>query len=128
MEEILKLIEYIKSKNYQYVEQNRDYKDYDGIIHKGNQVKIESLDFSAIWCYGSYGYYKGLIEVMCKCNYYDNSVIGNLTAKECINILENYEILQKLSKERDEEIEKNINNAVRFYDAQISQVIQGESR
>ena len=127
MEEIQKLIEFIKDKGYDYKIINREYTTYDNQFCKGLQVRIEGLDFSAIWHYGSYGYEKGLIEVMCKCNYYDNSVIGNLTAKECINILENYEVLEKLSKERNVEIEKCVNNVIKFYDTQIANIIQGEN-
>lgn len=126
MEEIQKLIEFIKYKSYDYKIINREYTTYDNQFFNGFQVRIESLDFSAIWLYGSCGYEKGLIEVMCKCNYYDSSVMGNLTAKECINILENYEVLEKLSKERNVEIEKCVNNVIKFYDTQIANIIQGE--
>lgn len=128
MEEIQKLIEYIKDKGYNYEIKNRDYTTYDNKFCKGLQVRIESLDFSAIWLHGSYGYEKGLIEVMCNCQYYESSVIGSLTAQECINILENYDILEKLSKERETEIQKNIDNCVNFYDTQIADIIQGETK
>lgn len=128
MQEISKLIEYIKNNGYTYEIRDRNYINFENVFCKGIQVKIKELDFSAIWQHGSYGYEKGLIEVLCKCNYYDESVIGNLTAKECINILENYEILEKLSKERNIEIQKNIENAVKFYDTQIKDVIQGETK
>lgn len=126
MEEILKLIKYIQDKGYDFKVADRDITDYDGVFYKGMQVKINSLDFSAICFKGSFGYEKGLIEVMCKCRFYDESVIGNLTAQECINILENYEWLKKLSNERENEIEKNINICAKFYDTQIRQIIQGE--
>lgn len=128
MEEIQKLIKYIQEKGYDYEIRQRDYTDYDGNEHKGLQVYIKSIDFSAIWIHGSYGYEKGLIEVMCNCQYYEGSVIGSLTAQECINILENYDILEKLSKERETEIQKNIDNCVNFYDTQIADIIQGETK
>lgn len=127
MLEIEKLINWIKDNQYNYEIKNRDYNNIiDNKIYKGKQVKIKDLDFSAIWIHGSYGYEEGLIEVMCKVNYADNSVIGNLTCEECINLLKNYEVLSKLTEERKTEIDKQVNQIENYFDKQIREIIEGE--
>lgn len=108
--EINKLITYIR-ENYSikdYEIKDRDREDTNGILYRGIRVYIKSLDFSAIWLKGSYGYEKGLIEIMCPIHFNsDDGVRGYLTAEQCICILKNYEKLKSLSVERDMMIEKS---------------------
>lgn len=125
MKEITKLIEYIKKQKYKHEIKDRNYTDVNNKFYRGMQVIIPELDFSAIWIYGSFGYESGLIEVRCKCSYYEGSVIGSLTAQECINILENYNTLKKLTNKRDKEIENSIKVFTDYYDSKISLIIQG---
>lgn len=129
MNEIEKLIEYLKDcRKWEYTIENRDFPDY--IYHKekykGWQIRIPELDFSAIWLHGSYGYEKGLIEVMCKCKYSYDSVIGNLTCNQVINILNNYELLAELSKKRYKEVDEATSKIKNAFDAQIADIINKE--
>lgn len=130
MEQINKLIEFIKANYTDYEVENRDREDYvSGGIHKGIGVRITSLDFSAIWLKGSFGYEENLIEIMCPIHFsYDESVKGYLTADECIYILKNYEKLKSLSKERDNMIEKTTMAINNYYNNEMEELLKGETK
>ena len=127
--EINKLITYIK-ENYSiedYEIEDRDREDTNGISYRGIRVYIKSLDFSAIWVKGSYGYEGGLIEIMCSVHFnYDDGVRGYLTAEQCIGILKNYEKLKSMSVERDIMIEKSKANFEKHYRDLMNKVVNWE--
>ena len=130
MEQINKLIDFIKANYTDYEVHNRDRKDFiEGDIYKGIGVKIPSLDFSAIWLKGSYGYEENLIEIMCPIHFsYDESVKGYLTADECIYILKNYEKLKNISQERDNMIEKTTTAINNYYNNEMEELLKGETK
>ena len=125
MREIDKLIEYIK-ENYQdfEIKDRSRISLIDGENHEGVGVRIRSLDFSAIWLNGSYGYEENLIEIMCPVHLcYNDSVTGYLTANECIAILKNYDELKRLTKERELVIEKNKTAVDDYYERKMQELI-----
>lgn len=124
--EINTLVNYIKENYQDYeVEDRSRISLMDNKNHEGLGVRIKSLDFSAICQKGSYGYEKGLIEIMCPIHFtYDSSVQGYLTANECIAILKNYDKLKALSKERDIVIEQSRTAIDDYYEKYIEKIIK----
>ena len=124
--EINTLINYIKENYQDYeVEDRSRISLMDNKNHEGLGVRIKSLDFSAIWLKGSYGYEEGLIEIMCPIHFtYDSSVQGYFTANECIAILKNYEKLKALSQERDTIIEQSKEAIDEYYEKHIRKIIE----
>ena len=126
IKEIDKLIEYIKENYQDYeIEDRSRVSIIDDEHHEGVGVRIRSLEFSAIWLKGSYGYEEGLIEIMCPIKFrYDGYVHGWLTANECIAILKNYDKLKSLSKERDTVIEQSRIAIDDYYEKYIEKIIK----
>ena len=126
IKEIDKLIEYIKENYQDYeIEDRSRVSIIDDEHHEGVGVRIRSLEFSAIWLKGSYGYEEGLIEIMCPIKFrYDGYVHGWLTENECIAILKNYDKLKSLSKERDTVIEQSRIAIDDYYEKYIEKIIK----
>lgn len=94
MSEIDKLEEYLKEVGANYTRQDQDEKrDEDGLIMQTEAHQIIVFDekdkrqWDAICCFGSYGYERGLLEVMGKIVEKSGDVVGWLTAEQIINAL-----------------------------------------
>lgn len=94
MSEIDKLEKYLKKIGANYSRKDQDEKrDEDGRIMQTEAHQIIVFDekdkrqWDAICCFGSYGYNRGMLEVMGKIVEKSGDVVGWLTAEKIINAL-----------------------------------------